>query len=178
MLERALDVFDPDLVEVADALEKEATRRRELGAYHAALPAAARALTLRFRTVGRTAVQTLMIQLLKAQILDGLGRYDEALVNARAVAEEMENNPELGPSFPLTLASRYVVAHVLNSLGRSAEALRIARAVAEAMEANPGIGPSHPATLSSSGLTRRHCRLLPRSQKLGRPCSVRWSDQL
>ena len=147
--DRAVSLFDVDLVGEANAAEQEASRRHERGLYHAALPVVERALILRLQTVGRNAVQTFRTQRLKAYILLGLGHSEEALPIARAVADAMEANPALGPSHPETLTSRYLVAGILVRLGHCEEALPIARAVADAEEASPVLGPSHPSTLAS-----------------------------
>ena len=147
--DRAVSLFDVDLVGEANAAEEEASRRYDRGLYHAALPVVERALSLRLQTVARNAVQTFRAQRLKAYILIGLGHSEEALPIARAVADATEANPALGPSHPETLTSRYLVAGILVRLGHTEEALPIARAVADAREASPVLGPSHPNTLRS-----------------------------
>jgi hypothetical protein len=121
--EHAFEMFEPDLVALADAAETEARYRFERGFYHLALPIIERAALLRFRTVGKAAIQTLRTQLLKAKILSRLGHADEALLIARAVANAYEANPVFGPQHPDTLASRYLVAQLLSELGRIDEAL-------------------------------------------------------
>jgi hypothetical protein len=94
--EGAVELFKPDLVELANISEAEAHRRWFLGQYHAALPAVERSLGLRNWTVGRTAVQTIGTQRLKADILNCLGRNDEALVVAKNALDACEANPNLG----------------------------------------------------------------------------------
>lgn len=114
--ERVLEMFEPDLVETADAVESEARRRFFRGHYHTALPLVEWAVILRSRTVGKAAVQTFRTQRLKAYILDRLGHTDKALPIARAVADAEEASPALGPEHPSTLSSRYLVAQLLNTL--------------------------------------------------------------
>jgi hypothetical protein len=58
----------------------------------------------------------LVSRLLVAQILSRLGHNDEALLQARAVAEAMEASAALGPDHPHTLASRHLVAQILRKI--------------------------------------------------------------
>jgi tetratricopeptide (TPR) repeat protein len=159
-------LFDQDLTKEANIAEEEGWHRLRRGLYHVALPVAERALILRTKTVGKNTIQTFSVQLLKAHILDRLGRGDEALPIARAVADAEEASPRLGPSHPKTLASRFLVAQILKRLGRSDEALPIARAVADAEEANPALGPSHPQTLESRFFIAQILKRLGRSDEV------------
>jgi hypothetical protein len=142
--DRAVEFFDVNLVEAANMAEQEALHRCARGLYHTALPAVELALSARLKTVGSKAVQTLRAERLKVLIVSFLGRADEALPIARAVADAQEASPALGSTHPHTLASRYLVAQLLDNLGHSDEALPIARAVADAQEASPALGSTHP----------------------------------
>ena len=163
--DRAVILFDADLMEAANVAEEEASARYQRGLYHLALPVIEQALALRLRTVGRNAVQTFSTQHLKAYIVIGLGHSEEALPIARAVVAAKEASPALGPSHPETLSSRYLVAQILHSLGHSEEALPIARAVAAAKEASPALGPSHPQTLVSRSLVAQILHSLGHSEE-------------
>jgi hypothetical protein len=153
--DRAVEFFDVNLVEAANMAEQEALHRCARGLYHTALPAVELALSARLKTVGSKAVQTLRAERLKVLIVSFLGRADEALPIARAVADAQEASPALGSTHPHTLASRYLVAQLLDNLGHSDEALPIARAVADAQEASPALGSTHPKTLGARSLVAK-----------------------
>ena len=150
--EHVAGLFQPELVETAEAAEAEAQQRLGRGYFRAALPTVERALAIRLSTLGNTAVQTLRTQLLKARILIFLGRSFEAWPIACSTRMAMEDNPSLGPSHPDTLSSRELVAAMLRDLGCYEEALQEARAVVKAREDSPSLGPLHPDTLLSRRL--------------------------
>jgi DNA repair protein RadC len=107
------------------------------------------------RSLGPAHPSTLSSCCLVALLLDRLGRSDEALRIARAVAEALKKSPSLGPAHPSTLSSRYLVALLLDRLGRSDEALRIARAVFEAMKKSLSLGSAHPSKTLCSRRSNR-----------------------
>ncbi len=82
-----------------------------------------------------------------ALVLDGLGRFEEAGTEQRAVLET--STRVLGPDHPDTLTSRSNLALVLQDLGRFEEAETEQRAVLETR--TRVLGPDHPSTLTSRG---------------------------
>lgn len=81
------------------------------------------ALKLRLRTVGHKATSTLGSRDLRANILDRLGRYDEALGEARATVQAQKDSPALGPLHWNTVDTRLLLGRILFNIGKFDESL-------------------------------------------------------
>ena len=137
-------------VDQALELERQAGILQGRASFRVALLQVEHALGILCNELGAKASPSLRLQCERGGLLLGLGRYHEALADARAVTESYTTL--LGPLHPNTLAGRHLQARVLGSLGRIAEALPIIEDVALKQAASPDLGPLHPDTLASRHL--------------------------
>jgi tetratricopeptide (TPR) repeat protein len=123
--------LEPERVEEAMQMQKEADGLATEGRYEQALTKIDRAVLLWREQRGSAARQTLVARRKRALVLEGYGKLREALAEIRSVVEECASNPSIGETDNDALNCRYTLYRLLNELNQLDEALEGVRKLIE-----------------------------------------------